>query len=256
MGCGSLPTRSKEIPGRNDVTLGTGVSLAINMKEQKREEWSLIEMVTETLYYESEGGGLSRKSIRNLKLKIKSKIEREGEGAYLKIRNTTLEKEGNENLHAFGFPELGETITLKLDTFGRVLDVEGYPKNSIFYLPPALLPNHAVKIGNSWSETFIWQGEGQPSPLKTKIECRLLGEEIWQRTKVFKIEMIAISELGKESESVSLESRSKGYFLWDNKKGAVVFSKSLGKDTIVSKKTGEKFVTHTQYSSKTLDKAP
>lgn len=214
----------------------------------KKSEISEIHIDTKTSFYENDE--LSHKSTRKLRLKVSSEMELSESEDTFWIKNTTIEKKGNEELHAFGLPELNETIRLKLDSRGRVREVEGYPKSSIFYLPPVLLPKTRVKIGDSWGDTFQWKGEGQPLDLETTIECRLAGIEKWKGQKAFKIEMLAQSKF-KETEEIFLKSTSEGYFLWDHEKSLVLFAKSLGKD-IVTSNVNQRSVTQTLYISKYL----
>ena len=228
-------------------------AIELKIKGKKGDiEISLISLSRETQYYEK--GELSQRSIRNLTLKIKSEIDFiEGENFW--IHNTTVEKKGNEALHGFGFPELRETIKLKLNPKGRVLEVEGYPKDSAFYLPPVMLPLTNVRMGEMWEETFHWNGEGQPVFLKTTIQCTLDSVQEWEKKKVYKITMKAISLLEEEDRDnpdFTFKSSSEGYFLWDNEKGSVVYAQSTGRDEVRSLKDKNLSVTITQFTSKTI----
>ena len=214
------------------------------------QERSSIDLSSETFFYENKE--LSHKTVRVLGVKIQSEILEFDSNGNIWVRNSTTEKEGNENLHGFGFPELHEAIDMKLNPYGRVLDVKGFQKDSIFYLPPVLLPTHLVKINDSWKETFRWMGEGQPEYLKTTIECTLLDEEDWEGEMVLKIQMIATTTLDEKNVEFTFSSDSDGYFLWDPKKSVVVYAQSEAKDETKALHAKSSSVTHTKFISKQI----
>ena len=233
--------KTTEIPLEQSDRMPTSEGrYSLRLKSHPKTDWSNIHFSSKTLLYKN--NELAQQSFKKTKLKLKSETRGEGKDAPLLVRNTTVEKWGDRNLHALGFPEKGETIALKLDPSGRVLEVEGMSKQSIFYVPPVLLPTHKVNFGDKWRETFLWEGEGIGGTLKTTIECQLSGLQYWKSKKVFRIEMKALSHL-EDDQEFELSSHSRGYMLWDNEKGVVIYAKAMSKDTLIPKNGNDKIVT-------------
>lgn len=82
---------------------------------------------------------------------------------------TTLRKDGPGSLVEMAFPEQGETIETVIDQRGNVLHVEGYPPESIFYVPSISLPENAVQVGDTWPLTAEWLSSGNGLPLKLDV---------------------------------------------------------------------------------------
>jgi len=238
-GCSQLPVKKE------------GLHVFVLKGEQERTEHSEIKMKIQTSHFSN--NELSRKSIRHLKVKIKTRISPAPQGGTFWIENTTYEKVGNENLHDLALPELNETMKLNLSMKGRVLDVIGYKKNSIFYLPPVLLPTKKVNIGDYWEGSFEWVGEGNV-PFKTRIECFLRKKQRWKERDVLKVEMKASTTLNKDSKRIQIQSQSSGYYLWDPQIGTVVYTKSTGNDKVVFNDAKDYALTKTVYESRLLSR--
>lgn len=70
----------------------------------------------------------------------------------------TIYKAGFVNLRDMAFPELGEKLETTVSENGEILKAGNYPKDSIFYIPYLPLPDHPVKVGDSWSYSREWKG--------------------------------------------------------------------------------------------------
>jgi hypothetical protein len=229
-------------------TLPDGADFLRIRGDQPRTEHSNITISSAISYFDNKE--LSHKSLRKLSLKIKSElIPTDNEQEFI-VRNTTVEKRGEGDLHHFGFPEIHETIEIQLDYLGQVQLVKGQPDSSVFYLPPVLLPDYAVGPGSTWEDTYLWKGEGSSAPyFKTRIQCEFVKKETWKKRDVYRIRMIAETALNRFSSEVELTSRSDGYLLWDNKMGSVLYSESQGKDMLRSKRGSSHSETVTEYRS-------
>ena len=213
-------------------------------------ERSSIDIKRETLFFEDEE--LSHKSERKLHLKIASRVVRYESNGSFWVENTTYEKEGQEVLHALGYPELHEKMLFKMNASGEVEDVKGHDADSIFYLPPVLLPKRSVKINDTWEENFTWKAQGQPFHINTKITCRLVGAEDWDGREVFRINLQSVSRFSKQMKDIAYENKSEGYFLWDPAMSTVLFSESKATDEIKFLADGKVSKTHTQFTSRYL----
>lgn len=221
--------------------------LKIHAKEGQIDHTS-IEISRDISYYKN--GELSHQTIRNLSFKVKSQVETVKQNT-LWVKNTTLEKKGEENLRGFGFPELGETLRLKLNIQGKVLHVDGEEKESVFYLPPIILPKGAVKKGDIWSETFQWKGENASQQFQTTFTSQFLGIDSGEKKEILRIKLKAETLWMNAPKSFTFLSFSEGYYLWDLLEGKVVYSESLAKDAIQSNQKNMSTVTTTKFVSRT-----
>lgn len=69
---------------------------------------------------------------------------------------TVTKKDGTVGLHDFAMPELGERLEVVTDSRGKILKAGDWPTNSIFYVSPVSLPDHAVSIGDTWTMQSSW----------------------------------------------------------------------------------------------------
>lgn len=69
---------------------------------------------------------------------------------------TVTKKEGTVGLHDFAMPEIGERLEVVTDSRGKILKAGDWPTNSIFYVSPVSLPDHAVSVGDTWTMQSSW----------------------------------------------------------------------------------------------------
>lgn len=232
-------------------TLSTPYPLELSAKEGDVQTAS-IEIERETKFYEQTE--LSRTSTRKLRLKLNSKVSKVDARGSFWVENTTLQKEGDDQLNDLGFPELGEKLVMKLNSSGEVLAVKDKAKGTIFYLPPVLLPKTSVRVGEHWTRTYFWKSPGNPMRMKTEVHCTLKGQEIFWEREVLRVELETLSQVAEAHvQNIRFESRSQGYFLWDVKKARVIYSESQAKERLEFITEEHKMETVTKFISKDLD---
>jgi hypothetical protein len=69
---------------------------------------------------------------------------------------TARDKEGALDLHTMALPEIGERMQMELNRKGEILNVDQYPKQSIFYVPQISLPDGPVVVGDTWAMQSSW----------------------------------------------------------------------------------------------------
>jgi hypothetical protein len=89
----------------------------------------------------------------------------DAEKGLLEQQITTIKKDGEGDLHAMAYPEVGERITIVLNKQGQVFHVSGFSPNSIFYVPAISLPAHTVSVGDTWPLTADWMSQENGVPL-------------------------------------------------------------------------------------------
>lgn len=216
--------------------------------EAGKTEYSLITIQRQISYYEKKE--LSHRSIRNLAIRVRSEVESvDSQGMW--VKNTTIEKEGQEDLHGFGFPELKETIRLKFNFQGKVLSVDKFEKDSIFYLPPIILPSTPIKRGDRWSDSFRWKNGNQI--FVTAFMSEFLKADRRQGKDVLKIKLSAHTIWENSPKDFIFSSHSEGYYLWDLYRNNVVYSESEAQDILESKSKNTKVITQTTFISKSAE---
>jgi hypothetical protein len=88
---------------------------------------------------------------------------------------SVIKKDGNGDLHDFAMPELGETIRVTMDSFGRIVKSGDYPKNSIFYVPAISLPATPVSVGDTWVMNASWLSLNDMVPYELSMVSILKG---------------------------------------------------------------------------------
>ncbi len=75
---------------------------------------------------------------------------------HLNQRVHVLNKEGESDLHDYAYPRLGEVFNYQYKRNGEVLQVENFPRDSLFYVPAISLPKGKKGKGDTWALQRSW----------------------------------------------------------------------------------------------------
>jgi hypothetical protein len=121
-----------------------------------------------------EKGRISHERVEGVDFEVESKtVSVDGDRMTQEVR--TVSKDGTVPLHSFALPEYGETLELITNSQAKVFKAGNYPKESIFFVPPIPLPDHPVKVGESWVMKVWWLSEQSTLRLSSKVTATLLG---------------------------------------------------------------------------------
>jgi hypothetical protein len=156
----------------------------------------------------------------------------------LTVRTRTLDKDGTGSLHDFAFPEKDESIDFVYSSDANVLRADPFPKASIFYLPPVSLPNHDVKIGDTWTMDHAWISSNDGLPLhlsmvtifKDVVSCGPFGH-------CADLEISGQVDIASEAvlRMLRFDSRIWGRMLFSLDRGDVVWSEVRSEDMFKAK---------------------
>lgn len=152
------------------------------------------------------------------------------------IKLKTLNKEGPQDLHELGLPELGQEMLFKLSPNARVLEVEGQPLGSFFYIPPIPLPEAgAVKKGSTWVRRFQWVNQRAGIPLELEVVGILKDfVDCADQSPCALLEISgAVGVLGQPSVVARFESEFQGEVLFSIKLGDVMWSLVKGREQMI-----------------------
>lgn len=80
---------------------------------------------------------------------------------------------GDVDLTNMGLPPQGKTLMEVVDKKAKVVAVQGFPEETIFYLPKIALPQKAVKPGDTWSYSGKWRSLKTGWPFKVTLNLKL-----------------------------------------------------------------------------------
>jgi hypothetical protein len=162
----------------------------------------------------------------------------EARDSQLTIRTQTLDKDGAGSLHDYAFPEKDESIDFVYSSGAQVLRADPFPKSSIFYLPPVSLPEHDVKVGDTWTMDHAWISTNDGLPLrlsmvtifKDVVNCGRFGH-------CADLEVSGQVDIANESvqKLLKFDSRIWGRMLFSLDRGDVVWSEVRSQDMFKAK---------------------
>lgn len=150
---------------------------------------------------------------------------------------TSKNKKGNINLNDLAFPADGKSLAFTFYPNGEVLNVQGFSKESIFYVPSISLPLKKVSAGDTWNMKRSWIGSKSGitftlslvSILKSFYSCGKLG-------RCADIEIsgeVNIEDV--DQNKMDFKSEIKGRFLFSVDKGTVIWSSVNSFDSLKAK---------------------
>ena len=143
----------------------------------------------------------------------------------LHMNMTTIRKEGNVELHDLAFPELGESLRFVFYPNAEVASVDGYPKTSVFYIPPISLPIRKVRIGDTWKMSKTWLSAKGQIPFRVDIVTIFKGlHPCGVKDKCADLEISGQVSLLNASKSVNFKSEIQGRMLFSIGRGTMVWS--------------------------------
>lgn len=151
----------------------------------------------------------------------------------LRIRQSTLSKDGPAELTALSFPDVGTSIDFTFDRRGQVLEAGAYPTKSIFFVAPMPLPDRILSPGETWSYKATWADGAQGMEylinligvLERVYEC-YKSEYCYRIRYEGKVELPATVSL-----NVAFESHIKANFLVRPKNFSVLSSEVRSSET-------------------------
>ncbi|OGQ37294.1 MAG: hypothetical protein A3F16_08345 [Deltaproteobacteria bacterium RIFCSPHIGHO2_12_FULL_43_9] len=223
------------------------VELSVVAKEGGREQ-SDVEFRSVNKVYKD--GEIDTESHSSVAFSVSTEILAVKPDGKIVMLQSTTKKDGMFDLNRLGLPEVGEEIKIEIDKFGHILDVTGYPPDSLFYLPSLVFPAKRLSPGDEWKESFKWRDFAIPFPLITEINFKLVGAKRYKRFRVLRIDISASTRFADENKDVVYEGRSKGYLLWDPKNYLLRYAESHLSDTLQVPAKGFKSVSESDFVSK------
>ncbi len=87
---------------------------------------------------------------------------------------TTKVNFGNVDMWSMGLPLPQQSLVEEVNKSGIPIDVKGYPKESIFYMPRIDLPKKPIKVGDSWKSEYTWKSMETQWPFKVLMNSELV----------------------------------------------------------------------------------
>ena len=147
------------------------------------------------------------------------------------VDTKTIKKEGSLSLHDMAYPELDETIQFVFDSQGRVIQAGKHNPGTIFFVSPLPLPDHRVKVGDTWVYKTEWVTLESQMPMKLEL-VMILKKVI----KCFGNENCAeIEWSGKvfpDEIKMPIVSKISGYTLYRPKTGSQIWTWSRNEETL------------------------
>lgn len=220
------------------------VELGILAKEGAREEAEVEFKSTNKIFKDEEIHSESRSSVE---FKVETEILTVKPDGKVVMLQSTTKKDGLFDLNRLGFSELGEEIKIEIDKRGHILDVTGYPPDSLFYIPSIVFPEKKISPGDEWRESFKWRDFTIPFPLITEVNFKLMGAKRYKRHKVLKIEISASTKFAEENKDVVYLSKVKGYVYWDPKNSLLRYAESHMSDSLQAPVKGFKSTSESDF---------
>lgn len=203
-----------DVEGAVSLRLGAETGRSERMKHASRVVAKSYEMGRPRTREENLVGFESRTEIRGM------------EDGTISQAVTTSEKKGEIDLHSLALPEIGETLELRLMPHGQVLHAGGYPKDSVFYVPPILLPSGLVEVGDTWSSTAEWVSAEERTPFQMEMVGVLKGFVACGSDQCADIELSGEVRLPFElRQLIAFDSEWRGRMLFARHSGSLVWSR-------------------------------
>ena len=220
LGCSTTPRKAKNLPQR----LVTPHSLRLSLQPlQGRIETTSYYFHAHIQQYNKDVLEEKKDETASFDIETETILVDRGQ-AKLHLNVKTTRKEGDIDLNDMAFPELGQSLRLVLYPNGEVANADGYPKTSIFYIPPISLPNRKVKVGDTWKLSRRWVSEqGQPlhvdmvTIFKSLYSC---GE----KDKCADMEIFGNVKLIGVNKALKFKNSIQGRILFSLGRGTVVWS--------------------------------
>ncbi len=227
----------------NDVTplperlAGLKVKGAVELKigaEPGRTE--LVKYLSRTLTQSLEGKDVRHQEERKAAFTVETKTgawDEKGDLITQSVR--TVEKLGELDLRSMAMPELGESIGIILSRDGGVVNVDGYPKGTLFYVAPISLPKGVVEVGDTWDYSAQWLSLEESAPFQLDMISILKGfVTCGQSDECADIEISGEVRLSAPIDPVvvSFKNVLAGRILFARKAGVVVWSRIDSLETL------------------------
>lgn len=165
-------------------------------------------------------------SVRNTVTQVES-----GSG----LRSVTVEtisKDGPQDLYDMGYPELGEQIDYVFNTKGEVRKAGNFPSNSVFFIPPVVLPKRPVAVDETWTLQKDWISLRNGLPMTLDILTIFKG--LFACPKNQRCAELEVSGEVRVPESLrkkaKIQSQISGRLLYNLDTGSVVWSDIRNRD--------------------------
>ena len=162
---------------------------------------------------------------------VEFKVEAEtlapnSENGFIRTIVTTLDKDGLVDLHDLAFPEVKERIEFVFRPNAEVMYAGGYPKSSVFYVPPLSLPNEKVLVGDTWEMQRSWVSMKNNIPLKLQLVTILKNiYECGKNERCADLEVSGdIGIIATLNKSTNFTSQISGRMIFSIDKGSILWS--------------------------------
>jgi hypothetical protein len=146
----------------------------------------------------------------------------------------TVSKDGPQDLYDLGYPELGESIDYVFNTKGEVRKAGNFPSNSIFFIPPVVLPKRPVAVDETWTMQRDWISLRNGLPMT--VDILTIFKNVYACGNNHKCAELEISGEVRVPESLrkkaKIQSMIVGRLLYNMNTGAIVWSDVRNKDVL------------------------
>lgn len=171
-----------------------------------------------------ENGVLRSKKREDVEFLVETKVQEvDAINRRIHLEMTTLEQDGAAQLRDFAMPALGEKIRMIVDDQLEVYAAGGYPKDSIFFVPPLSLPEKPVKPGDTWNMSAEWK-TFQGVPLRMQLVSVLKDFVNCGQFQCADVEVSGDVEILQMSPDLRFRSEVNGRYLFVVERGMVIWS--------------------------------
>lgn len=213
------------------------IELALVTKEGVREQTDVGFKSINKIYKDGE---IHSESHSSVEFKLETEILTVKPDGKVVMLQVTSKKDGLFDLNRLGFPEVGEELKIETDKRGHILDVTGYPPDSLFYIPSLVFPEKKLSPGDQWKESFKWRDFTIPFPLITEVNFKLVGAKKYKRHNVLKIEISGSTKFAQPNKDFIYQSSVNGFVYWDPKNSLLRYAQSHMLDTLLAPAKGFK----------------
>ncbi len=233
--CASKPTHkdATPLPERlEEMKLKDAVDLKLGSEPGRIET---VKYVSRTLSQSVEGKAVRRQEEQKASFTVQTKtgsIDEKDDLITQTVR--TVEKVGDLDLRALAMPEVGESIGFILKRDGSVVNVDGYPRGTLFWVAPISLPKGKAEVGDTWDYSAQWLSLEESAPFQLDIISIIKGfVKCGQNDECADIEVSGEVRLSAPIDPVlSFKNTLSGRILFARKAGIVVWSRIDSLETL------------------------
>ncbi len=229
--CSTLPLEKS-----NDVR-PENIELSLIMGNRNIDKYKTSSRIKVYALGKEKSSKLIEKKLEFSEFSLNRKTLFVGDNGQVQFNYWVTELQGDIDLTAMGFPLQGKILTKIINKKAEVLDVKGFPKETVFYLPKIVLPKTAVKPGDTWVYKGRWRNLKTGWPFKVDLKLKLKSWFFCGGLKCAYIVYTGQVSLPEDSplKKAILKSKIKGEFVYAPIGHQFIWSYSNSVETFLSK---------------------